>query len=75
MLTRSSKSKQISIPCDDIDFTGASKDWLSNKKKTGNGTYEYTNEYIKTNSKYRNKKLTHYERMLLSAEIIPGCKL
>lgn len=75
MLTRRSKSKQLSIPRDEIDFTDASKAWLSNKKKTGNGTYEYTNEYMKIRSKYRNKKLTQYERMLLSAEIVEGCKL
>lgn len=71
MLTRS-KSKQLSTYCSELDFIYASNAWLSNKKRLGNGTYEYinTNRHSKHKSIYKNKKLTQYERMLLDASII-----
>ena len=71
MLTRS-KSKQFSTYCSEIDFIYASNAWLSNKKRLGNGTYEYinTNRHSKHKSIYKNKKLTQYERMLLDASVI-----
>jgi hypothetical protein len=44
MLTRS----KITTLLPKIDFIEASKEWMKNKKKMGNGTYEYIKTKTKT---------------------------
>jgi hypothetical protein len=53
MQTRSQTKKMclIELPVN-IDFDGASRAWLANKRRLGNGTYEYKKEEIKTKGYY-----------------------
>ena len=41
----------IELPVN-IDFDGASRAWLANKRRLGNGTYEYKKEEIKSKGYY-----------------------
>ena len=55
METRSqSKSKIYEV---DIDFDGASKAWLENKKSIGNGSYKYICCAITNNNKKCNRNV------------------